>query len=71
MVVGERRLSRRPGSRWNLMTAAKEMGDWCRTQPSADSGVEFTPVGPVELKGIGGPVVLHAASRRSVAAHPP
>jgi hypothetical protein len=68
MVVGERRLSRRPGSRWNLMTAAKEMGDWCRTQPSADSGVEFTPVGPVELKGT---VVLHAASRRSVADHPP
>lgn len=30
---------------------------------SADSGVRFTEIGPVELKGISGPVALHAAHR--------
>lgn len=30
---------------------------------SAVDGIEFAPVGPVELKGVGGPIRLHAARR--------
>jgi adenylate cyclase len=32
---------------------------------SAIDGVEFTSVGPVELKGVGGPIQIHAAQRAS------